>query len=273
MSPSNDISFGDNVRILRTAETERLGIADMIGNVYGETTPSESRVDVIGKLTSDYAFKVHFETLNVSYWFAPHMLEFVNHAPGTEVHVHGSPFKSVRQRDGTWKDIPLNAQGKSRLAWLSGLAAWLIVSFIAAGIGGAASIEAGPFYNQLVRPEWAPPSSVFGPVWTVLYALMGIAAWLVWRVGGFRAARTALTLFIVQLALNALWSWLFFGWHRGGLAFVDILLLWLFIAATMVAFWKISRLAGALLVPYLLWVSFAAALNYAVWQLNPQVLG
>jgi tryptophan-rich sensory protein len=102
---------------------------------------------------------------------------------------------------------------------------------------------------------------------------MGIAAWLVWRVGGFRAAKSALTLFLVQLVLNALWSWLFFGWHHGGLAFVDILLLWALIVATLISFWRINPLAGALLVPYLLWVSFASALNYSVWQLNPQVLG
>ena len=154
-----------------------------------------------------------------------------------------------------------------------GLALCLVVSFIAAGIGGAASIQAGPFYTRLVRPDWAPPPSVFGPVWTVLYIMMGIAAWLVWRDAGFRAASFALTLFLVQLALNALWSWLFFGWHRGGLAFADILLLWMLIVATLIAFWRISPLAGALLVPYLLWVTFASLLNYSVWRLNPQVLG
>ena len=154
-----------------------------------------------------------------------------------------------------------------------GLVVWLFVSFGAAAIGGAASIQAAPFYAQLARPEWAPPSFLFGPVWTVLYALMGIAAWLVWRVGGFRAAKPALILFLVQLALNALWSWLFFGWHRGALAFADILVLWALIVATSVAFWRIKPLAGVLLVPYLLWVSFASALNYSVWQLNSQVLG
>ncbi len=154
-----------------------------------------------------------------------------------------------------------------------GLIAWLIVSFIAAAIGAAASIQAGAFYTQLLRPDWAPPPTIFGPVWTVLYVLMGIAAWLVWRVGGFRAAKSALTLFLVQLAVNALWSWLFFGWHRGALAFADVLLLWALILATLISFWRIRPLAGALLVPYLLWVSFASALNYAVWQLNPQVLG
>jgi tryptophan-rich sensory protein len=102
---------------------------------------------------------------------------------------------------------------------------------------------------------------------------MGIAAWLVWREGGFRAAGSALVLFLVQLALNALWSWLFFGWHRGAQAFADILLLWALILATLVAFWRIRPLAGVLLLPYLLWVSFAAVLNYSVWQLNPEILG
>jgi len=161
----------------------------------------------------------------------------------------------------------------ARQKQFAGLIAWLIASFIAAAIGGAASVKAGAFYAQLVRPEWAPPSWVFGPVWTVLYAMMGIAAWLVWRVAGFRAARTALTLFFVQLALNALWSWLFFGWHRGVLAFADIVLLLALIVATLIAFWRIKPLAGALLVPYLSWVSFATALNYSVWQLNPGLLG
>lgn len=154
-----------------------------------------------------------------------------------------------------------------------GLVGWILGSFVAAAIGGAASLQAGPFYTQLARPDWAPPSFLFGPVWTVLYALMGIAAWLVWRDAGFRAAKTALTLFLVQLALNALWSWLFFAWHRGGLAFADILLLWALIVGTLIAFWRIRPLAGALLVPYLMWVSFASALNYSVWQLNPEILG
>ena len=154
-----------------------------------------------------------------------------------------------------------------------GFVAWLAASFIAAAIGGAASIQAGTFYTQLIRPDWAPPPALFGPVWTILYVLMGIAAWLVWRVGGYRAARLALTLFLLQLALNALWSWLFFGWHLGGLAFADIVLLWALIIATLVAFWRVKPLAGALLIPYLAWVTFAAALNYAVWQLNPQALG
>jgi tryptophan-rich sensory protein len=101
--------------------------------------------------------------------------------------------------------------------------------------------------------------------------MMAIAAWQVWRSGGFSANRTALVLFFVQLALNALWSWLFFAWAYGALAFAEVVLLWIFIAATLIAFWRVSRLAGLLLVPYLLWVSFASALNYSLLQLNPQM--
>ena len=156
---------------------------------------------------------------------------------------------------------------------LLGLAAWLLLCFIAAGIGAAASVQAGAFYGQLVRPEWAPPGWLFGPVWSVLYFLMAIAAWLVWRVAGWRAAGSSLGLFVLQLALNALWSWLFFGWRLGGPAFAEVLVLWSLIAATLVAFWRIRPLAGALLLPYLLWVGFASVLNYTVWQLNPQTLG
>jgi tryptophan-rich sensory protein len=154
-----------------------------------------------------------------------------------------------------------------------GLVGWLVISFIAAGIGAAASVQASSFYAELVRPSWAPPSAVFGPVWTILYALMGIAAWLVWRAKGFRAARASLVLFLVQLAVNALWSWLFFGWHLGAPAFADILLLWLLIVTTLALFWRVRLLAGVLLIPYLLWVSFASVLCYSVWQLNPQFLG
>ena len=115
---STDISYGDNVRIQRTAETERLGIAEMIGNVYGETNPSESKVTVIGDLTSDYALHVYFEKLDTGFWFAPQLLEFVDHAPATEVFVHGSPFKSVHQRDGSWKQVPLNP---GRQSWMARL--------------------------------------------------------------------------------------------------------------------------------------------------------
>jgi len=156
---------------------------------------------------------------------------------------------------------------------IMGLVAWLVLSYGASAVGAIASIQARSFYGQLTQPEWAPPGWLFGPVWTVLYALMAIAAWLVWRSGGFRAHRDALTLFLLQLALNALWSWLFFAWMLGAWAFFEIVLLWILIVATLVSFWRVRPVAGFLLVPYLLWVSFASALNYALWQLNPQILG
>jgi len=154
-----------------------------------------------------------------------------------------------------------------------GLAAWLVTSFVASAIGAAATIRASEYYQQLVQPGWAPPAAVFGPVWTVLYALMGIAAWLVWQSGGFKRQRVALGLFFAQLAVNALWSWLFFAWNQGAIAFADILLLIILVLATLRTFWRVRPLAGVLLLPYLMWISFAAALNYSIWHLNPQVLG
>jgi len=155
---------------------------------------------------------------------------------------------------------------------VAGLIGWLALSYITSAIGAFASVSAGSFFTELVRPSWAPPGWLFGPVWTVLYTLMGVAAWLVWRTAGFSGAKFALTLFIIQLIFNALWSWLFFKWHLGGLAFLDILFLWAFILITLLAFWRISTWAGVLLIPYLLWVSFAAVLNFTLWRLNPTLL-
>jgi translocator protein len=160
----------------------------------------------------------------------------------------------------------------SKQKQILGLAGWLVVSFAASAVGAVASIQAKSFYSQLVQPAWAPPPGIFGPVWTLLYTLMGIAAWLVWRCGGFGPNRQALTLFLLQLVFNALWSWLFFAWNLGVLALADIVVLWILIAATLVSFWRVRPVAGVLLMPYLLWVSFAAILNYSLWQLNPQVL-
>lgn len=160
----------------------------------------------------------------------------------------------------------------TRREWI-GLGGWLLAAFAAAAIGGRASVNAASFYAQLVRPAWAPPGWLFGPVWTVLYLMMAVAAWLVWRERGRAGARAALSLFLVQLAANALWSWLFFAWRRGALAFAEVLLLGALVALTMVAFWRIRPLAGMLLLPYLLWVGFATALTFAVWRLNPGLLG
>ncbi len=161
---------------------------------------------------------------------------------------------------------------RSTFAQTVGLAGWLAVAFAAAAIGAVASIDAGAFYAQLVRPTWAPPASVFGPVWSVLYLLMGISAWLVWREQGAKELGVALTLFVAQLCANALWSWLFFAWHKGAFAFAEVLVLLVLIAATIRVFWRIRRLAGVLMLPYLAWVGFASALTWAVWQGNPKVL-
>lgn len=150
---------------------------------------------------------------------------------------------------------------------------WLAICFVAAAVGAAASLQAGTFYAELVRPDWAPPAYLFGPVWTILYAMMAVAAWLVWRHREIRLARLALGLFMVQLILNGLWSWLFFGWRLGALSFLDIVLLWVLIVATLVSFWRVTRSAGLLLVPYLAWVTFASALNFEIWRLNPAILG
>ena len=154
-----------------------------------------------------------------------------------------------------------------------GLLCWLLLTFAAAGLGAAASVNAGSFYAQLMRPAWAPPGWLFGPVWTLLYTMMGVAAWLVWRAHGFRGAGTALLLYVLQLLANALWTWLFFQWRQGALAFAEIVVLWLVLLTTVLAFRRLNAWAGLLLLPYLAWVSFAGALTYATWQLNPQVLG
>ena len=162
-------------------------------------------------------------------------------------------------------------ENRSTAAQVLGLIGWLAVAFATAAVGAAASIQAATFYAQLVRPSWAPPGGVFAPVWTMLYTLMGVAAWLVWRESGKRT-RIPLALFVIQLAANALWSWLFFGWHLGAWASAEVLVLLALIAATMAAFWRTSRLAALLLVPYVLWVSFASVLTWALWRSNPGLL-
>lgn len=155
---------------------------------------------------------------------------------------------------------------------LPALAAFLLLVFLAAAIGGIGSAGAGDFYQQLQRPDWAPPGWLFGPVWTALYTLMGIAAWLVWRAAPWPHSRPALLLFGAQLIINALWSWLFFSWKLGALALADIMLLMVVLALTIVHFHRIKPLAAWLLLPYYAWVSFAAVLNFAVWRLNFGVL-
>lgn len=157
-------------------------------------------------------------------------------------------------------------------AQILGFFGWLLLVAIIAGIGAVASLDAATFYAQLTLPSWAPPASVFGPVWTILYMSMAIAMWLVWRERNASYSRVAVALFLAQLGANALWSWLFFAWHQGALAFVDILVLLVLIIATLRVFWRVRRLAGLLLIPYLLWVGFATALTWTVWRGNLNVL-
>jgi translocator protein len=150
-----------------------------------------------------------------------------------------------------------------------GLAASIAVCFGAAGIGSMLTTPSiGGWYAALARPAWTPPNWVFGPVWSLLYLAMAVAAWLVWRRAGFSGSGLALTLFAAQLAVNVCWSAIFFGAHRPGLAFAEIILLWFLILATMFAFRPLSRAAVWLMAPNLLWVAFAATLNFSIWRLN-----
>lgn len=152
---------------------------------------------------------------------------------------------------------------------LLGLAGWVLLCLGVAAVSGLATVEGTrDWYPTIEKPSWTPPPWLFGPVWTVLYAAMGVAAWRVWRIGGVRPARAALGLFLLQLALNGLWSPIFFAWHRIGLAFADIAVLFVAIAATLVAFRRHDRVAALLLAPYLAWVGFASCLNFAIWRLN-----
>ncbi len=161
---------------------------------------------------------------------------------------------------------------RSKRSQAFGLLGWLAIVFVAAAFGAVASIQAKSFYAVLVRPVWAPPASAFGPVWSVLYVLMGVAAWLIWRERDASHRQLALVLFFVQLMANALWSWLFFKWHLGAVAFTEVVILLALIIATIAVFWRISRWAAMLLLPYLAWVCLASALTWSVWQHNPSLL-
>lgn len=158
----------------------------------------------------------------------------------------------------------------SALRQVIGLVVSFAAVFVAAGVASHFTARSvAEWYPTLAKPSWTPPNAVFAPVWTALYFLMALAAWLVWRkAGGLAAARLPLALFAVQLVLNAAWSILFFGLRMPGLAFGELVLLWLAIAATLAAFRHVLPAAGLLLAPYLAWVTFAGALNFALWRLN-----
>jgi len=157
----------------------------------------------------------------------------------------------------------------------SSIATLLLSIIVCLGVGGAASWVTAEsvrtWYPTLVKPDWTPPGWLFGPVWTLLYIAMGVALWRVWRASrevGSRDGRLAITLFVVQLALNGVWSFVFFGGRQPGWAAIEIVALWIAIVATLLAFLRIDRLAAGLLAPYLAWVSYAAALNLAIWSMN-----
>ncbi len=148
-----------------------------------------------------------------------------------------------------------------------------LVGFFAAALAAASTgglFRPDAWYAALRKPSWCPPNWLFAPAWAVLYALIAISGWLVWRQAGFGGAGTALAIYAAQLVLNAAWSGIFFGMRRMGLAMIELVLLWLSIAATIIAFAAHHTGAAWLLAPYLAWVTFAGALNYAMFRMNPR---
>jgi len=146
---------------------------------------------------------------------------------------------------------------------------WIAICFIPAVVGSR--FMPGEWYARLIKPSWTPPGYLFGPVWTFLYATMGISAWLLWKKVGFSGAKIAFILFFSQLVLNGLWSWLFFGLRQPGLALIELCLLWILILVTLISFWMLYKPSGIILIPYLAWVSFAAILNFSIWSLNKPI--
>ncbi|MFF4877699.1 TspO/MBR family protein [Micromonospora sp. NPDC000668] len=159
------------------------------------------------------------------------------------------------------QDVRPTSNRRSRWA----LVGFVAAVFVAAAIGGLGVQGTTEEYASLRQPSWAPPSWLFGPAWSLLYALIAVAGWLVWRRVGFSPPLWAWT---AQLVLNAIWTPLFFGAGQYGLAFAEIVAMWLAIGLTVVLFARASRVAAALLLPYWAWVTFAAALNLSIWRLN-----
>lgn len=175
-------------------------------------------------------------------------------------------------RSGPSETVELDQSG-NRGSWLA-LIFWVVLS-LGAGFVGALSSPPGAWYASLNKPSWNPPNWIFGPVWTALYVLMGVAVWMVWsrrKVEPIRAG-AGVRLFLVQLALNAAWSWLFFGIRRPDLAFVELIVLWVLILMMVVAFLRVRPMAGLLVLPYLAWVSFAGVLNATIWLRNMTSIG
>jgi translocator protein len=163
----------------------------------------------------------------------------------------------------------MEGRSRSQTKQILFLLLFLLACAVVAAIGAVFTATAmNGWYQSLKRPEWSPPDAVFGPVWTILYTFIGASAWLVWRARDWHVVRSALAVWGLQLCLNLLWTVLFFGLQSPGLAFGGVVVLWVAIAATIIVFWPVSRIAAVMLVPYLGWVSFAAALNYSIWMLN-----
>ncbi len=159
------------------------------------------------------------------------------------------------------------------IANLLPLLGWIFGTFLAS-LGAVVTADAAArFYLQLDRPRWAPPAWLFGPMWSLLYVLMAVAAYRVWRLDGWSGAQLELGLYVVQLVLNAAWSWFFFVRRTGLGSTIEAAMLWTGVAATMVVFWQRDTLAGVLFVPYIAWVSVALALTISVWRRNPSLLG
>jgi len=182
-----------------------------------------------------------------------------------------SAFGLIRE---AWRTTRLHKNKRTQenmsvLRQVLGLILIILICFGVVWIGSSATMPSIPnWYASLRKPSWTPPNWLFSPVWTFLYLSMAVAAWLVWRRVGLLGAALPLALFGIQLGLNLAWSIIFFGLKNIGLAMVDIVLLWLAIAATTFAFWRVSVLAGWLFVPYLAWVTFAAVLNFSIWNMN-----
>jgi translocator protein len=157
----------------------------------------------------------------------------------------------------------------NRAKQISGLGVSLLVTFGVASLGRlSADLSVSTWYPALIKPDWTPSGATIGAVWAILYTLMGVAAWIVWLRSGFKIWQLPLAIYAAQLLLNAGWSALFFGLRSPGLAFFEIGALWIAILATAVQFWGVSKFAGTLMAPYLIWVSFAAVLNGMIWWLN-----
>lgn len=163
----------------------------------------------------------------------------------------------------------LTLRSAPRAYSLLALGGFLAATYLVAVVSSVFTVTAvTTWYAALVKPGFNPPNQLFGPVWTLLYTLMAIAAWLVWKQPDSPLRTAALVLFAIQLGLNFAWSFVFFWAHQLGLSVIEIALLWVGILGTMLLFFRLSRVAGWMFVPYLAWVSFAALLNFSIWRLN-----